>query len=233
MAKPERRVPVRVAVIAGCVCALATACGAAGDPDRIVADEIQKTQWPWEVHPPVSRPSPTEPPSQVVTTDEPEAPPTDQPEEPPADDETATDAEESDEEESGEATAADLEAEVVALTQQVRADNGCETELNLDDRLVAAARAHSADMAERDYFDHTSPDGEGPGDRATAAGYSAWGGENIAVGYPTAQAVIDGWMDSEGHRANILNCGFAAIGVGVAEAGDGGGYYWTQSFGWE
>lgn len=121
-----------------------------------------------------------------------------------------------------------LEAEVVGLVNAERADADC-PELRVDERLVAAARGHSEDMAERDYFDHTSPDGDGPGERAREAGYQEWSGENIAMGYPTAEAVVDGWMDSDGHRANILNCESVATGVGVADSSRG--LYWTQTFG--
>jgi uncharacterized protein YkwD len=87
-------------------------------------------------------------------------------------------------------------------------------------------------MATNDYFSHTAPDGSTFVDRAVAAGYprNEAGGENIAMGYRTAADVMDGWMDSEGHRANILNCDFAAIGVGLARD-SGGTPYWTQVFG--
>jgi uncharacterized protein YkwD len=104
--------------------------------------------------------------------------------------------------------------------------------LRTDDRLVAAARGHSVDMATRDYFDHESPEGEGPGERAAAEGYPDWSGENIAMGYSTPEAVVEGWMDSPGHRRNILDCTSVAIGVGAADSGDAGrGIYWTQMFG--
>jgi uncharacterized protein YkwD len=85
-------------------------------------------------------------------------------------------------------------------------------------------------MAARDYFDHTSPDGKDPGDRITAAGYQ-WTtyGENIARGQQTPAAVMDSWMNSPGHRANILNCSFKEIGLGVHEGS--GGPWWTQVFG--
>lgn len=90
-------------------------------------------------------------------------------------------------------------------------------------------------MAARGYFDHTSPEGEGPGTRVAEAGYSGRGwGENIAQGYGSAQAVVDGWMNSPGHRANILNCDFNELGVGYAEGSSRGnvpGIYWTQVFG--
>jgi len=121
-----------------------------------------------------------------------------------------------------------LEARVVELTNQERAKAGCGP-LRVDQRLVKAARAHSADMAAKGYFSHTSPSGETPWDRMKKAGYPASGGENIAMGYPTAEAVMKGWMNSSGHRANILNCGYKAIGVGVKTGS--GGPWWTQNFG--
>ena len=87
-------------------------------------------------------------------------------------------------------------------------------------------------MAARDYFDHESPEGDGPGDRAAAQGYPDWSGENIAMGYATAESVVAGWMDSRGHRRNILECGSVAIGVGAVDSGDPQrGIYWTQMFG--
>jgi uncharacterized protein YkwD len=121
-----------------------------------------------------------------------------------------------------------IEAEVTRLTNAERAKAGCGA-LRIDARLTAAARGHSADMVDRDYFSHTSPDGRGPGDRAEAAGYPRWSGENIAAGYSTAAAVVQGWMNSEGHRANILNCSSTATGVGY----DARGNMWTQMFGFE
>ena len=101
--------------------------------------------------------------------------------------------------------------------------------LRVDERLVAAAQGHSDDMAARDYFDHESPEGEGPGERAAAEGYTEWSGENIALGYAIAEAVVEGWMDSPGHRRNILDCDSKATGVGVADSDRG--IYWTQMFG--
>ncbi|WP_203453729.1 CAP domain-containing protein [Jiangella aurantiaca] len=122
------------------------------------------------------------------------------------------------------------EQEVVDLTNEIRADEGCGP-LHADDRLHEAAVLHSEDMAERDYFDHVTPEGVGPGERAERAGYDSWGGENIAWGYQSAEDVVEGWMDSQGHRENILNCDFQAIGVGAADSD--GGPYWTQMFGYE
>ncbi|MGW4116471.1 CAP domain-containing protein [Actinosynnema sp. NPDC004786] len=122
------------------------------------------------------------------------------------------------------------EAAVVELTNAARAEHGCPA-LAADDRLAAAARAHSADMAAQDYFDHVSLDGRSFVDRVKAAGYPAPGAENIAAGQRTAEAVVKGWMDSPGHRANILNCKLKALGVGMARGGSYG-IYWTQNFGW-
>ncbi|HZC27301.1 MAG TPA: CAP domain-containing protein [Actinopolymorphaceae bacterium] len=121
------------------------------------------------------------------------------------------------------------EAEVVRLTNVERANRGCAA-LRVDSRIVQAARAHSDDMAARDYFDHNSPDGGTPWDRMRAAGYDAPAAENIARGYPTPESVVDGWMHSSGHRANILNCDNKAIGVGVHLGS--GGPWWTQDFGY-
>ncbi|TQM78876.1 uncharacterized protein YkwD [Saccharothrix saharensis] len=122
------------------------------------------------------------------------------------------------------------EAKVLELTNAERAANGCPA-LAADDRLAAAARAHSADMAANNYFDHVSQDGRSFVDRVKAAGYPAPGAENIAAGQRTAEAVVKGWMDSPGHRANILNCKLKALGVGMARGGSYG-IYWTQNFGW-
>ncbi|MCH0560322.1 sigma-70 family RNA polymerase sigma factor [Streptomyces sp. MUM 16J] len=120
-------------------------------------------------------------------------------------------------------------AQVVALVNKERATAGCGP-VTENAQLEKAAQAHSDDMAARNFFDHTNPDGAGPGDRITAAGYH-WStyGENIARGQQTPQSVMDAWMNSPGHRANILNCAFKDIGVGVHKAS--GGPWWTQDFG--
>ena len=122
-------------------------------------------------------------------------------------------------------------AEVVRLVNLARATAGCGA-LRVDSRLTTAARLHSEDMALRNYFSHTSLDGRSPWDRLEAQGYTAGSGENIAAGQSTPAAVMDAWMKSTGHRANILNCSSRAIGVGI---GRGGSYgtYWTQDFGRE
>ena len=105
--------------------------------------------------------------------------------------------------------------------------------LQSDSSLHAAALGHSEDMARNDYFSHTSLDGRSAGERISQAGYS-WNtyGENIAAGYSTPAAVVEGWMNSAGHRANILSGSFCDIGVGLAySAASRYGYYWTQDFG--
>ena len=125
---------------------------------------------------------------------------------------------------------ASIEELAVRLTNAQRAQHGCSA-LRVDSRLRTAARGHSKDMHVRHYFEHDSLDGTSPWDRIKATGYTSPGAENIAMGYATAQAVVDGWMKSPGHRANILNCSLKAVGIG-AEYGRGGPW-WTQDFGFK
>ncbi|MFJ4338380.1 sigma-70 family RNA polymerase sigma factor [Streptomyces sp. NPDC088915] len=122
-----------------------------------------------------------------------------------------------------------VEEQVIALVNAERAKEGCGA-VTGNSLLARAAQGHSDDMAARDFFDHTNPDGAGPGERVTATGYG-WStyGENIAMGQQTAEQVMESWMNSPGHRANILNCSFKELGVGL-HTGDGGPY-WTQVFG--
>jgi uncharacterized protein YkwD len=105
--------------------------------------------------------------------------------------------------------------------------------LQSDSRLQAAAAGHSRDMAEQNYFDHTSLDLRTPRMRISQAGYDgSTYGENIAAGYPTPAAVVEGWMNSSGHRANILGSAFCDLGVGYAYSAESAyGAYWTQNFG--
>ncbi|MER6995621.1 CAP domain-containing protein, partial [Streptomyces sp. NPDC000410] len=119
--------------------------------------------------------------------------------------------------------------QVVDLVNAERDKAGCGP-VRGNHKLARAARSHSTDMAARRYFDHTNPDGADPGDRIDAADYQ-WRryGENIARGQQTPISVMDAWMNSPGHRANILNCAFKEIGVGVHHAV--GGPWWTQAFG--
>ncbi|MFG3381663.1 CAP domain-containing protein [Streptomyces sp. NPDC047999] len=124
--------------------------------------------------------------------------------------------------------AAALAAAVFTFVNEERATVGC-APVTADAALSDLARAHSADMAARGFFDHTNPDGASPWDRAEKAGFTDLGAENIARGQADAGAVMNAWMQSEGHRANILNCDFTTMGVGIHE-GDGGPW-WTQNFG--
>src|SRR5260370_936883 len=101
-------------------------------------------------------------------------------------------------------------------------------------QLSAAALKYSQYMATAGFFAHYGPDGSSPSSRQQAAGYTGalmWG-ENIAAGQPDPQAVMTAWMNSPGHRANILRAGFTEIGIGVYQApGSQYGIYWTQEFG--
>ena len=120
--------------------------------------------------------------------------------------------------------------QVLTLINAERSQAGCGA-LRNDSRLAAAALGHSKDMAQRDYFDHNTPEGETPWDRIKAQGYSDPSAENIAAGQPTPQAVVDAWMNSSGHRANILNCSSHATGIGFYRGGSYG-TYWTEDFGY-
>jgi uncharacterized protein YkwD len=125
------------------------------------------------------------------------------------------------------AGASSAETEVVRLTNRARAAGGCKP-LTHDAKLRTAADRHSADMAAKGYFDHTSQSGRSAGDRIATAGFApvrTWG-ENIAMGQRTAASVVQGWLDSPGHRANIMNCKFTHIGVGQHSKGP----HWTQVF---
>ena len=95
-----------------------------------------------------------------------------------------------------------------------------------DIELAIAAQRHAQDMVDNDYFDHSSQDGRSFSDRAKEAGYDAFpSGENIAKGQQDAAQVMDSWMNSDGHRANILSSGSNEIGVGLID------FTWVQVFG--
>ncbi|WP_257623742.1 CAP domain-containing protein, partial [Streptomyces griseus] len=119
-------------------------------------------------------------------------------------------------------------SEVLALVNEERAKVGC-SPLSTSAPLTSLAQNFSEDMAARGFFDHTDPDGDTPWDRAAQAGVQGLGAENIARGQADARAVMEGWMNSEGHRANILNCDYKTIGIGVHEGS--GGPWWVQNFG--
>ncbi|TDC48058.1 CAP domain-containing protein, partial [Actinomadura sp. KC345] len=121
-------------------------------------------------------------------------------------------------------------AEVTSLTNGHRTAHGLRP-LGNDPRLTAAAQAYSEDMVARRFYSHTCPSGSEPWDRAAAAGCTHVGiGENIACGQRSPAEVVQGWMDSPGHRANILKPEFTHIGIGF-QCGGQAGTYWTQLFG--
>jgi serralysin len=126
--------------------------------------------------------------------------------------------------------------QVLVLTNQFRAQNGL-APLKANLELNAAAQGHSEDMANQDYFDHIGKDGSKPWDRAKAVGYEARTmGENIAAGQITPESVVQAWIDSPGHRANMLNANFTELGVGYMYLDNDTGLvnyysYWTQLFG--
>lgn len=122
-----------------------------------------------------------------------------------------------------------LKARVIRLTNNRRENHGCNP-VRARKALTKAAQKHSNKMRNRGRLSHRLPGEPGLKRRITREGYRpvAWG-ENIAFGYPTPQAVVQGWMSSSGHRANILNCQYKHIGIGIARNG-AGHIYWTQVF---
>ena len=125
-----------------------------------------------------------------------------------------------------------MEVDTFNQINQQRISNGLAA-LVMNETVRTVARNHSQDMIDRGFFDHTNPDGLGVGDRVTAAGV-AWQrvGENIASnsGYADPVTVaVTGWMNSAGHRANILTAEFTHTGIGIAQSASGA-YYFTQVF---
>ena len=122
-----------------------------------------------------------------------------------------------------------MTSQVVNLVNSERAAQGL-TALQKDSRLAALAQQKAEDMAKKQYFSHTSPTYGSAFDMLKAAGYSyKTAGENIAMGQKSAASVMDGWMHSSGHRANILHTSYEKIGVGYAVSADGMPY-WVQIF---
>ncbi|MCO8273871.1 CAP domain-containing protein [Actinoplanes sp. TRM 88003] len=123
----------------------------------------------------------------------------------------------------------DTVTEVIRLVNVERKAAGCGS-LAGESRLHRAAQKHSELQADKDTMSHQLPGEASMGDRVAAEGYK-WGGvaENVAAGYRTPADVMDGWMNSPGHKANILNCGYKHIGVGLAKSSKGT-QYWTQNF---
>ena len=98
--------------------------------------------------------------------------------------------------------------------------------LTWNEQLEKAAQAHSTDMYKKKYFSHTSPNGDGAGDRIAKAGYRwQFYAENIGMGYRNENEVVEGWLKSPGHCKNIMNKNYKEMGVAKA------GNYWTQTFG--
>ena len=109
--------------------------------------------------------------------------------------------------------------------------------LQIDSQLSQAAQVHTQSMANDDFFSHYGVDGSSPFERIQDTGYQYLAAaENIAAGYQTPEAVVEAWMGSAGHRANILNSDLTEIGVGYeCLANDTGSVnynsYWTTTFG--
>jgi uncharacterized YkwD family protein len=121
------------------------------------------------------------------------------------------------------------ERQVVNLCNQIRIKNGLPP-LSLNWELARVARFKSQDMRDRNYFSHQSLTYGSPFAMLKSFGiHYIYAGENIAAGYRTPQEVVNGWMNSSGHRANILNRNYTQIGVGYASGGKFG-TYWTQMF---
>jgi uncharacterized protein YkwD len=125
--------------------------------------------------------------------------------------------------------------QIVSLTNAFRQQNGL-APLTLNNSLTTAAQTHSQNMALQDFVSHTGKDGSSVAERVTATGYD-WSvvAENVAAGYPTAADVVQGWINSPGHRENLLNTSVTQIGVGyyfLANDTGNANYnsYWTQVF---
>ena len=128
----------------------------------------------------------------------------------------------------------DQEVAVLELVNVEREQAGCGP-VSPEPHLRTAAYLHSKDMADNGYFAHTGLNGSRFWERAQDAGYEGFAaGENIAAGYRSPESVMNGWMNSEGHRNNILNCSHTHLGVGYYYgSGSPYGTYWTQVFGRE
>lgn len=127
---------------------------------------------------------------------------------------------------SGSQASSGVQAEILRLTNQYRASYGLKA-LSLDSAVTKVAQEKANDMARNNYFSHTSPTYGSPFQMLKSFGVSyRAAGENIAKGYSGAKSVVEGWMNSEGHRANILNSSFTKLGVGYNSSGN----YWVQIF---
>lgn len=166
------------------------------------------------------------------SSEDPEDPPNEEPEEPenPDEGDDSDDSDDSEDSEDEEPTlVTQIEERIHEEVNTYREEQDAPP-LEQSDELAEVARAHSEDMAETDYFDHDSPDGDGPGDRLDEAGVECNGwGENLAweessnVTEGDAESIADsavqGWIDSEGHRQNLLG-NYDEEGIGVATTGN-------------
>lgn len=119
--------------------------------------------------------------------------------------------------------------EVLSLVNEERANYNAPP-LKWNDTLAELAENHCKDMISRNFFSHDTPDGKTPFDRMKDIGISyVMAGENIAAGQTSPKSVMESWMNSPGHRKNILNPDFKYIGIGIAKGGSYG-IYWTQEF---
>jgi uncharacterized protein YkwD len=137
---------------------------------------------------------------------------------------------------------ANFEADLMAAVNAQRARGAtCGTQafpavgaLTWNAQLAQASLAHSDDMVARNFFSHTGSDGSNAGQRATRAGYAwrGWGG-NIAAGYGSVDAAVNGWMNSPGHCAAIMNASYRDTGVACVSGASGNTYrtYWTMKLG--
>ena len=125
-----------------------------------------------------------------------------------------------------------FDQQILDLVNQERAKVGADP-LSINEQLDQTADLHSQDQASMNNMTHTGSNGSDAGTRIQGEGYQfSMVAENVAAGYLDAEAVVAGWMGSEGHRENILNSGFEELGVGYATSDDGT-IYWTQNFGAE
>ena len=132
-----------------------------------------------------------------------------------------------------------LERQVLQLVNQYRADGGCNP-LEMQSQLSAAAQGHANAMAAKNFFGHASKNGAKFSSRIKAQGYRGHKyAENIAAGYGSAEKVVSIWMNSSGHRVNIMNCAFTETGIAMAYQEDDAPlpgsdypmrYYWVQDF---
>lgn len=174
------------------------------------------------VNKPVEKPN-TNQPSETPNVNQPsESPNTNQPAEKPQ----TPNQDNSSKDEQTTSNLSAYEQKVVELTNAERSKNGL-TPLKIDENLSKVAREKSRDMSVNKYFDHTSPTYGSPFDMMKKYGITyRSAGENIAMGQRTPEEVVKAWMNSAGHRANILNGDYTHIGVGYVSEGN----YWTQQF---